>query len=171
MRRQMVRPYRKPLIVMTPKSLLRHPLAVSSIEDLTKGEYQVVIPEIDDINPKKVDRIILCSGKVYYDLLEKRRSQKIENVAIIRLEQLYPFPDEQIKAVFETYKQAKDIVWCQEEPQNQGSWFFLQQYLPACLGTDRTLRYVGRSASASPAVGYNSVHVKEQEALVSQALK
>jgi 2-oxoglutarate dehydrogenase E1 component len=170
LRRQMVRPYRKPLIVMTPKSLLRHPVAVSTFDDLTRGEYQVVIPEVDKIDAKKVDRVIFCSGKVYYDLLEKRREQKLSNIAIVRIEQLYPFPDVRIQEMLELYKQAKDIIWCQEEPQNQGSWFFLQQYFPACLGKGQTLRYVGRSASASPAVGYNSVHVKEQAALVEQAL-
>lgn len=170
LRRQMIRPYRKPLIVMTPKSLLRHPLAVSPLEDLTKGEYQVVIPEIDDIKPAKVSRLILCSGKVYYDLLEKRREKNLTTIAIVRVEQLYPFPDEYIKNILKTYEKTSDIIWCQEEPENQGSWLFLQQYLPQCLSTTQRLRYAGRPASASPAVGYASVHAKEQAALVGYAL-
>lgn len=171
LRRQMIRPYRKPLIVMTPKSLLRHPLAVSSLQELENGEYQVVIPEIDKMDAKKVNRVILCSGKVYYDLLEKRRAQKLANIAILRVEQLYPFPDETIKAVLASYKHVQDIIWCQEEPENQGSWFFIQRNLPRLLDSNQKLSYIGRTASASPAVGYNSVHVKEQAALVDQALK
>lgn len=171
LRRQMIRPYRKPLIVMTPKSLLRHPLAVSSLQELENGEYQVVIPEIDKMDAKKVNRVILCSGKVYYDLLEKRRAQKLANIAILRVEQLYPFPDETIKAVLASYKHVQDIIWCQEEPENQGSWFFIQRNLPRLLDSHQKLSYIGRTASASPAVGYNSVHVKEQAALVDQALK
>jgi 2-oxoglutarate dehydrogenase E1 component len=169
-RRQMVRPYRKPLIVMTPKSLLRNPAAVSTLDELANGEFQVVIPEVDKINAKNVDRLVLCSGKVYYDLLEKRREQKLENVAIVRIEQLYPFPEARIKEVMKPYEHVKDIIWCQEEPENQGSWSFLQLYMPGCIRKTQTLRYAGRHASASPAVGYASVHMKEQEALVNQAL-
>ncbi|HSW69081.1 MAG TPA: 2-oxoglutarate dehydrogenase E1 component [Gammaproteobacteria bacterium] len=170
LRRQMVRPYRKPLIVMTPKSLLRHPLAVSSLDDLTQGEFQVVVPEIDEINPKTVDRVILCSGKVYYDLLEKRRADKLSNVAIIRIEQLYPFPEEALKKILAPYQQVNTIIWCQEEPMNQGAWYSTQHHLTACLGPKQQLRYAGRAASASPAVGYASVHLQEQQELVNQAL-
>ncbi len=170
LRRQMLRPYRKPLIVMTPKSILRHPLAISSLEDLAQGEFQVVIPEKDELDIKKIDRLILCSGKVYYDLLEKRREQKLNNVAIVRIEQLYPFPDVRLKEVLALYKDVKEIIWCQEEPENQGSWFFVQRHLLSCLNKNQELQYVGRSASASPAVGYLSVHLKEQAALVSKAL-
>jgi len=168
-RRQMVRPYRKPLVVMTPKSLLRHPLATSPFEELTQGEYQLVIPEIDSLN-KKIDRVILCCGKVYFDLLEKRRESKLDTAAIIRVEQLYPFPSSRIKEVLEPYKNVKDIIWCQEEPENQGSWFFIQRNLLEYLSKSQILRYAGRPASASPAVGYAVVHQKEQEALVNQAL-
>ncbi len=167
-RRQMVRPYRKPLIVMTPKSLLRNPLAVSSLEDLSNGEFQLVIPEIDDI--KNADRVVICCGKVYYDLLEKRRANNINNVAIIRVEQLYPFPEEKFKEVLAPYKNAKNIIWCQEEPMNQGAWYSIQHHLAACLATNQQLSYAGRAASASPAVGYASVHLQEQEELVMQAL-
>jgi 2-oxoglutarate dehydrogenase E1 component len=170
LRRQMVRPYRKPLIVMTPKSLLRNPLATSSLKDLSEGEFQLVVPEIDKIDPKKVDRIVCCSGKVYYELLEKRRESKLNNIAIIRIEQLYPFPEANCRKVLDTYANAKEIVWCQEEPQNQGAWSAMQPCLTALLGKGQTLSYAGRASSASPAVGYHSVHEKEQAALVSQAL-
>ncbi|MEO8401712.1 MAG: 2-oxoglutarate dehydrogenase E1 component [Gammaproteobacteria bacterium] len=170
LRRQMVRPYRKPLIVMTPKSLLRHPLATSTLDDLANGEFQNVIPEIDNIDSKIVDRVVICSGKVYYDLLDKRRTQKLDNVAIIRVEQLYPFPEEQLKEILAAYKQAKKIIWCQEEPMNQGAWFSSQHHLLACLDSKQVLSYAGRAASASPAVGYLSVHLKEQEELVMAAL-
>ncbi|OAI48894.1 2-oxoglutarate dehydrogenase subunit E1 [Gammaproteobacteria bacterium SCGC AG-212-F23] len=169
-RRQMIRPYRKPLIVMTPKSLLRHPLAVSSLDELTQGEFQLVIPEIDTIDTKKVDRVILCCGKVYYDLLEKRREQKLNNIAILRVEQLYPFPTEQLTGILAGYAHAKTIIWCQEEPMNQGAWYSTQHHLLACLAKEQKLFYAGRQASASPAVGYASVHAKEQAKLVNDAL-
>jgi 2-oxoglutarate dehydrogenase E1 component len=169
-RRQMVRPYRKPLIVMTPKSLLRHPLAVSTLKELSADEFKVVIPEIDELNTKKVDRVIFCCGKVYYDLLEKRRELKLDNVAILRIEQLYPFPEADFKEKMQPYRQVKDIIWCQEEPENQGAWYSTQHHLIACLEKDQSLRYAGRPASASPAVGYASVHAKEQARLVMEAL-
>jgi 2-oxoglutarate dehydrogenase E1 component len=170
LRRQMIRPYRKPLIVMTPKSLLRHHLAVSTLEDLAQGEFQVVIPEIDNLDNQKVERVILCSGKVYYDLLEKRRADNINNAAIIRIEQLYPFPEERLKEILATYQHVKNIIWCQEEPMNQGAWYSTQHHLFACLDAKQQLSYAGRAASASPAVGYASVHKQEQDALVMQAL-
>ncbi|MDR3491762.1 MAG: 2-oxoglutarate dehydrogenase E1 component [Gammaproteobacteria bacterium] len=170
LRRQMIRPYRKPLIVMTPKSLLRHHLAVSTLEDLTKGEFQLVIPEIDAIDPKTVDRVILCSGKVYYDLLEKRRKDSLNTIAIIRIEQLYPFPQERLQQVLKSYQHVKTIVWCQEEPKNQGAWYATQHYLLECLEKTQKLHYAGRSSAASPSVGYLSVHLKEQEKLVTEAL-
>lgn len=170
LRRQMLRCYRKPLVVMTPKSLLRHPLAVSTLDDLAKGQFELVIPEIDKIDPKKTDRVVLCSGKVYYDLLEKRRELKLDNAAIIRVEQLYPFPEERLKKVLAPYKHVKNIIWCQEEPKNQGMWYSLQHNIIECLENSQTLHYAGRDSSASPAVGYLSVHLKQQEALVNQAL-
>jgi 2-oxoglutarate dehydrogenase E1 component len=169
-RRQMIRPYRKPLIVMTPKSLLRHPLAVSTMDDLAKGGFQNIIPEMDDLKAKQVERVVFCSGKVYYDLLEKRREQKITNVALIRIEQLYPFPKADAEKILKTYSHVKDFVWCQEEPQNQGAWFTIQHDIVALLSADQKLIYAGRSAAASPATGYPSVHLKEQQALVKAAL-
>jgi len=171
LRRQMIRPYRKPLIVMTPKSLLRHKLAVSTLEEMANGEFQVVIPEIDDIKADKVQRIILCSGKVYYDLLAKRRADKMEEVAIVRVEQLYPFPEDQLKAELSRYKNAKQVIWCQEEPKNQGSWFFIESYLRNCLTPNQTLQPVAREASAAPSVGYLALHVAQQTALIEEAFR
>lgn len=170
LRRQMVRPYRTPLIVMTPKSLLRNPLAVSNLDELTQGEFQLVIPELDEQNPKKVDRVVLCSGKVYFDLLEKRRESKLNNVAIIRIEQLYPFPEKKLREIMQLYRHVKKVIWCQEEPKNQGAWYSSQHHLRDCLEQDQELCYAGRRSSASPAAGYLAVHVKEQEELVNAAL-
>lgn len=169
-RRQMVRPYRKPLIVMTPKSLLRNPLAVSSLTELADGAFLTVIPEVDKIDAKKVDSVIFCAGKVYYDLLQQRRDKQLNNIAIIRIEQLYPFPEEAVRQILALYSNANDIVWCQEEPQNQGAWTTIQPYLLHLISNKQTLRYAGRRPSASPAAGYHAVHEKEQEELVHQAL-
>ncbi|MES2217004.1 MAG: 2-oxoglutarate dehydrogenase E1 component [Pseudomonadota bacterium] len=170
LRRQMVRPYRKPLIVMTPKSLLRHPLAVSTLEDLSKGGFQNVIPEIDAIKAQQVETVIFCCGKVYYDLLEKRRELKLNTNALVRIEQLYPFPNEDVEKVLKQYANAKDIVWCQEEPANQGAWFMMRNFIQDCMGKGQKLRYAGRTMAASPSTGYPSVHLREQEALVKEAL-
>ncbi len=169
-RRQVIRPQRKPLIVMTPKSLLRHKLAVSTLEELANGHFQLVIPEIDEIEPKKVKRIVLCSGKVYYDLLEARRNQELAEVVVVRVEQLYPFPREELEAEIARYPHAKQVVWCQEEPQNQGSWYQQQHHLRACMRKNQTLHYAGRESSAAPAVGSFSRHVEEQNQLVRDAL-
>lgn len=169
LRRQVVRPMRRPLVVMSPKSLLRHPLAVSSLDELSTGEFYNVIGEVDEIAPKNVERVVFCSGKVYYELLEQRRKNET-NVAIIRIEQLYPFPEKNLKAEIEKYENAKNFVWCQEEPQNQGAWYCSQHHFRAVIPKDTHLIYAGRKASAAPAVGYMSVHVKEQQALVHDAL-
>ena len=131
LRRQAVRPMRRPLIVMSPKSLLRHPLAVSSMEELANGVFHNVLGEIDEIKPKKVKRVVMCSGKVYYDLLEKRRENEQDDIAIVRIEQLYPFPSAEMQKVVEQYKHVKDWVWCQEEPKNQGAWYCSQHHF--CL--------------------------------------
>lgn len=170
LRRQVIRPFRAPLIVMTPKSLLRHKLAVSSMDELANGRYQLVIPEIDEINPADVKRIILCSGKVYYDLLEARRENKRKDIAIMRIEQLYPFPYDELEAALAPYKKATEVVWCQEEPKNQGAWFITHHRLVACIGDKRTLKYAGRSASAAPAVGYHGLHKQQADQLVHDAL-
>ena len=171
LRRQMLRPYRKPLIVLSPKSMLRHPQAISSLEDLTSNEFQLILKEKDQINLAKVERVIFCSGKIYYELLEERRSNNLNNISILRIEQLYPFPEEYYQHILEAYRHVNDIVWCQEEPQNQGAWIFIQPYLVDKLNKNQKLHYVGRPASASHAVGYHAVHEKEQKELVAQALK
>jgi 2-oxoglutarate dehydrogenase E1 component len=170
LRRQALRPMRRPLIVMSPKSLLRHPLAVSSIEELAEGVFHNVIDEIDNISPSKVKRVVMCSGKVYYDLLEQRRKDEQTDVAIIRIEQLYPFPHAEIGQVVSKFKHVKDWVWCQEEPQNQGAWYCSQHHFWSSLPVPATLTYAGRKASASPAVGYISVHNQQQKQLVDDAL-
>lgn len=169
-RRQSVRRMRKPLIVMSPKSLLRHPLAVSSIDELAEGVFHNVIDEIDELETKKVERVIMCSGKVYYDLLEQRRENKLNNVAIVRIEQLYPFPSQELETVATKYAHVKDWVWCQEEPQNQGAWYCSQHHFLNSIPKGATLTYTGREASASPAVGYILVHNQQQKALVENAL-
>ncbi|MBV1841606.1 MULTISPECIES: 2-oxoglutarate dehydrogenase E1 component [Photobacterium] len=170
LRRQVVRPMRRPLIVMSPKSLLRHPLCTSTLDDLANGNFQPAIGEIDDLDPKQVKRVVLCSGKVYYDLLEQRRKNEQTDVAIVRIEQLYPFPKEDVEAALADYQHVKDFIWCQEEPQNQGAWYSSQHNFRAALPQGAELNYAGRAASASPAVGYMSVHLKQQKALVEDAL-
>lgn len=170
LRRQALRGMRRPLIVMSPKSLLRHPLAVSSLEELAEGRFEAVIGEIDELNPADVTRVVLCSGKVYYDLLEQRRKNNQTDVAIIRIEQLYPFPHEDIHAILAPFSHVKDFVWCQEEPLNQGAWYCCQHNFRDAVPAGAALRYAGRPASASPAVGYTSVHQQQQQELVNDAL-
>ncbi len=170
-RRQVVRPMRRPLVVMSPKSLLRHPLAVSSFDELSHGTFQNVIGETDELDVRTVDRVVLCSGKVYYDLLDKRRKQEIDNVAIVRIEQLYPFPHPEMAKALADYQHVKDFVWCQEEPQNQGAWYCSQHHFRAAIPSGAELTYAGREASAAPACGYAGLHMHQQEALVNDALK
>ncbi len=173
-RRQIIRPLRKPLIVMTPKSLLRHKLAVSSIDDLANGTFEVVLGETNpDIDPKKVTRVVMCSGKVYYDLFQKREDEGLSNVAIIRIEQLYPFPEEVLIETLKPFRKMKEVFWCQEEPQNQGAWYSSQHHMRRCVAEhDKSLylEFAGREASAAAAAGYMSTHTEEQENLVKQAL-
>lgn len=169
--RQIFRNIRRPLIVMTPKSLLRHPFAVSSLEELANGEFQQVISEVDLIDAKKVKRVVLCSGKVYFDLLEQRRENKQKNLAIIRIEQLYPFPHKDLETALKPYAHVRDFVWCQEEPLNQGAWYCSQHNIREAIPKGSFLSYAGRPASASPAVGYKSVHQEQQKTLVDDALK
>ena len=171
LRRQMVRALRKPLIIMTPKSLLRHPLSVSRLEDLASGNFRNVIDEVDDIKPSAVSRVVLCSGKVYFDLLKARRDSKIDKVAIVRIEQLYPFPSEEYEAVIRKYSNAREIVWCQEEPQNQGSWYQIRHRLQLPLGPKDELLYAGRAGAAAPATGIAALHEQQQKNLVTAALQ
>ena len=170
LRRQMLRDYRRPLVVMTPKSLLRHRLAVSSLEDLADGGFQTLIPELDPIEPGDVDRVVFCSGKVYYDLVEARRARGLNNVAIIRIEQLYPFPKEEFADAVAAYPDTREIIWCQEEAQNQGAWDQIKHRFHNLILEGKQPYYVGRRASAAPAVGHRSVHVEQQERLIDEAL-
>ncbi|MBK7791168.1 MAG: 2-oxoglutarate dehydrogenase E1 component [Betaproteobacteria bacterium] len=169
LRRQMVRPYRTPLVVMSPKSLLRHKEAVSTLEELAEGGFRTVIGETEKITARNVRRVILCSGKVYYELLAHRREHRIADVAIIRFEQLYPFPHDDFKAQLAKFPNAKEIVWCQEEPQNQGAWYRLRAYFRADARPKQLIAYAGRPVSASPAVGYMSKHVAQQKQLIEEA--
>ena len=172
LRRQVIRPLRKPLVVLTPKSLLRHKLAISTLEDLAEGSFQTVIPEIDALDAAKVTRLVLCSGKVYYDLLEKRRAEGREDIAIVRIEQLYPFPEDDLMEAIAAYTNLTNVVWCQEEPMNQGAWYSSQHHLRRSIGNHKAglgLEYAGRDASAAPACGYASMHAEQQEKLLQDA--
>nr|WP_156642575.1 2-oxoglutarate dehydrogenase E1 component [Lysobacter gilvus] len=173
-RRQQRMDTRKPLVVMTPKSLLRHKLAVSSLDELAKGEFQELIPASNVSSKaadlKKVKRVVVCGGKVYYDLIEEATKREIKDVAIVRVEQLYPFPRAKLVAELQRFPSATEVVWCQEEPQNQGAWYQIQHHLRFCLQPKQTLNYVGRLRSPSPAAGHLAEHVAEQTALVADAL-
>jgi 2-oxoglutarate dehydrogenase E1 component len=169
LRRQMVRDFRKPLIVMSPKSLLRHKSAVSALDDLAQGRFDTVIGDAEKLVAKNVRRVIVCSGKVYYDLIDFRRANKIVDMAVIRLEQQYPFPHTDFEAHIAKYPSAKEVVWCQEEPQNQGAWYRLRAYLRNDIDEKQVLAYAGRPISASPAVGYASKHLAQQQQLVADA--
>jgi 2-oxoglutarate dehydrogenase E1 component len=171
LRRQMVRPLRKPLIVMTPKSLLRHPLSVSRLEELGTGGFYPIIDDIDDLKASAVTRVVLCSGKVYFDLLKTRREVKADTVAVVRIEQLYPFPSEEYQAILGKYSNAREIVWCQEEPQNQGSWYQIRHRLQSKLGPQHELLYAGRAGAAAPATGISALHEQQQKNLVAAALQ
>ena len=171
LRRQMLRPYRKPLIIMSPKSLLRHKESVSTLEELANGKFQPVNGETDsNIDPKKVKRVVYCSGKVFYDVLAARRERGIKDIAIVRITQLYPFPHDDFQKQIELYDQAREIVWCQEEPGNQGAWHRIQHYLLRHMRPDQKLSYALRPSAASPAVGYLAKHAQQQKELVDAAL-
>ncbi|CAJ93421.1 2-oxoglutarate dehydrogenase E1 component [Cupriavidus necator] len=169
LRRQMIRLFRKPLVIMTPKSLLRNKDAVSPLSDLAKGHFETVIPDHEELNASKVKRVIMCSGKVYYDLVNTRKEREANDTAVIRLEQLYPFPHKAVAAELKKYPNATEIVWCQDEPQNQGAWFFVQHYIMENMTDGQKLGYAGRPASASPAVGYYAKHNEQQKALLEAA--
>ena len=172
LRRQAIRPLRKPLIVMSPKSLLRHKLATSTLDELATGTFQTVIDEVDNINKQDVTRVVLCGGKVYYDLLEKRREENL-NIAIVRVEQLYPYPEQRLAEVLAAYPNVKELVWCQEEPKNQGAWLFIAPRLYEGVmksGQQVQISYAGREASAAPACGSPYLHAKQQAQLVNDAL-
>ncbi|MBS0301107.1 MAG: 2-oxoglutarate dehydrogenase E1 component, partial [Proteobacteria bacterium] len=169
LRRQMVRPLRKPLVIFTPKSLLRNKDATSPLAEFTSGSFQTVIPDSGDLKGDKVKRVLACSGKVYYDLVKKREEKGSHDVAILRVEQLYPFPHKAFAAELKKYPGATEIVWCQDEPQNQGAWFFIQHNIHENMAAGQKLGYAGRAASASPAAGYADLHQEQQKALVDAA--
>lgn len=172
LRRQVIRPLRKPLVVLTPKSLLRHKAAISTLEDLAHGSFQTVIAEQEQLDAQQVKRLVLCSGKVYYDLVEKRRSEGRQDTAIVRIEQLYPFPEDDLAEVLAGYPNLERVVWCQEEPMNQGAWYCSQHHMRRAVSAYKSglgLEYAGRDASAAPACGYASMHAEQQEKLLSDA--
>ena len=174
LRRQVVRPLRKPLVVMSPKSLLRHKEAISSLEELANGHFQMVLSDQAGLEAKKVRRVIMCSGKVYYDLIAWRTENELDDVAIVRVEQLYPFPKEELFEALKDYANLETLVWCQEEPLNQGAWYPSQHHMRAVAemlkpGLGGQLKFAGRPASAAPAAGYMSVHTEQQRQLVEDA--
>jgi 2-oxoglutarate dehydrogenase E1 component len=171
LRRQMMRKVRKPLVIITPKSLLRHKEAISSLEELSQGRFRTVIGETESLDPKKIKRVVLCQGKIYYELLAYRRENNIKDTALVRIEQLYPFPVEAFAEAVGLFPNAKEVVWCQEEPRNQGAWYWLasRQHLVNVLGPKRKLLLVSRPAAASPAVGYYAKHNQQQRAILENA--
>jgi 2-oxoglutarate dehydrogenase E1 component len=174
LRRQAIRPARMPLIALTPKSLLRHKLAVSTLEELCEGHFHNVLAEVEDIDPDTVDRLVMCSGKVYYDLVEARRERGLGNIAIVRLEQLYPFPESELAEAVSPYRNLRHVVWCQEEPMNQGAWYGSQHHMRrVVLQHDDSLylAYAGRDAFAAPAGGHPGMHTQRQQRLVDDALQ
>ncbi|NNL50900.1 MAG: 2-oxoglutarate dehydrogenase E1 component [Woeseiaceae bacterium] len=170
LRRQHVRKFRKPLVVLTPKSLLRHKRSVSPLTSLSSGSFELIIPEIEPIATKKTRRLVLCSGKVYFDLLESRETHGIDDIAIVRLEQLYPFPISQYADLIGEYAHVQEIVWCQEEPLNQGAWYQIKHRLQEPLGKQQQLYYAGRPGAAAPASGVFKIHLQQQQALIEAAL-
>jgi len=158
LRRQMIRPFRKPLVVMSPKSLLRHKLATSTLDELSKGRFNPVLGDVDAVDKTAIRRLIMCSGRVYYDLLERRRAEGLDDVAIIRIEQLYPFPWRLLRKELAFYPNVTEFCWCQEEPKNQGAWYSTRHKLQEVIGEDTRLHYTGREASPAPASGYAGLH-------------
>jgi 2-oxoglutarate dehydrogenase E1 component len=172
LRRQALAEKRVPLIVFTPKSLLRHKESVSPLEEFANDKFRPINEDWDaqEIDPSKVTRVVFCSGKVYYDLRNARKARGIQNLPLVRIAQLYPFPHDDMQAQIERYKNATEIVWCQEEPRNQGAWHRIQHYLLRHLMPHQKLFYAGRDSSASPAAGYKQLHDEQQKTLVDQAI-
>ncbi|VAW53534.1 2-oxoglutarate dehydrogenase E1 component [hydrothermal vent metagenome] len=171
LRRQMVRKCRKPLIIMTPKSLLRHKLCVSTLDDLTNGQFSWVLPEIDEIKTETVKRVVICSGKIYYELLEARRLNRIYDIALLRIEQIYPFPGDVLDKLLAQYSNTNELIWCQEEPKNQGGWDFSKLRIPAFINARWQLGFAGREPSSAPAVGSAKLHALEQQKIIDAALE
>jgi 2-oxoglutarate dehydrogenase E1 component len=171
LRRQVRRPLRKPLMIMTPKNMLRHKWAVSGLQDLALGSFKPVLEEVDTLSEKTFEKIIVCSGKIYYELLEKRRLEKRETILILRIEQLYPFPDQELRAALLPYAKVSNIVWCQEEPKNQGAWYALENRLKACLLDHQSLSVISRPVAAAPAPGYLHLYRDQQAILLEEAFR
>ncbi|HSD73301.1 MAG TPA: 2-oxoglutarate dehydrogenase E1 component, partial [Steroidobacteraceae bacterium] len=171
LRRQMLRSLRKPLIVMTPKSLLRHKHSVSDLEELTQGRFRTLIEDALDRPAVALRRLVFCSGKVYFDLMEQRDKRDLREVCLVRIEQLYPFPTEEYAAIIRSYPNAREIVWCQEEPQNQGAWYQIRHRLQEPLTSKHVLLYAGRAPAAAPATGIHQLHEEQQHGLVQAALE
>jgi len=170
LRRQMIRPYRKPLVIFTPKSLLRHKESVSPLEEFAGSKFKAMNWEWNEnIRPEAATRVVFCSGKVFFDLLPARKELGRDDVAIVRIAQLYPFPHDEFQATIDRYAKAKEVLWCQEEPGNQGAWHRIQHYLLRHMRQDQVLAYAMRKSSASPAVGYLSLHNEQQKELVATA--
>lgn len=169
LRRQALRPMHKPLVVFTPKGLLRHPLCVSRIEDLTKGAFEEIID--DTLDPSKVKKLIFCSGRIYYDVLEERTKRKVSDIALVRVEQLYPLNLQRLKDIIKKYKGCSTYVWAQEEPKNMGAWNYIRPYLEEAIPKTMSLGYAGREVSASPATGSHSQHLKEFTAILKQVFE
>ncbi len=170
LRRQLLRPYRKPLITLTPKSLLRHRLATSTLDELSEGRFQPVIGEIDPLSPEEITRVVICTGKIYFELLEARRQANLRHIAIIRIEQIYPFPRDEFSRELALYPKLREAVWCQEEPENQGAWHQIRHRFPTLLGGQIVLTYAGRPKSAAPAVGRFNRHLAQQKKILDDAL-
>jgi len=172
LRRQMIRPYRKPLVIFSPKSLLRHKESVSPLEEFAESKFIPVNADWDQsIRAQDVKRVVFCSGKVFFDLMAARKERGVKDVAIARIAQLYPFPQEEFQEQINLYKNAAEVVWCQEEPANQGAWYWIQRYILKHMREDQILGYAMRASSASPAVGYQSLHLEQQKELVDAAFR
>jgi 2-oxoglutarate dehydrogenase E1 component len=174
LRRQAVRPLRKPLVIMSPKSLLRHKRAISSLEDLSEGRFQTVLDNHGEVERERIKRVVMCSGKVFYDLLEKRESDDLNDTALVRIEQLYPFPEQRLQEVLESYPNLESLVWCQEEPKNQGAWYCSQHHMvrvAQLVDKNLVVQYAGRDMAAAPAAGSMSLHVEQQQRLVEDAFQ
>ncbi len=169
-RRQAIRKFKRPLVVMTPKSLLRHKLSTSQLSNIESGQFQLIIPEMEPLESDTVKRVVLCSGKVYFDLLEERQRRNIHDTALLRVEQLYPFPRDELRSELARYPSADEVFWCQEEPRNQGAWYQIQHHILACTKDTQSIHYSGRAPSPSSAAGYHSIHAKQQKQLVDEAL-
>jgi 2-oxoglutarate dehydrogenase E1 component len=166
--RQMAFPFRKPLVIFTPKSLLRHRLCVSPLADFLEGTRFLEVIDDDFVQAKAVRKVLFCSGKMYYDLLERQQTKDVKDIAIVRLEQLYPFPEKQLHAILKRYPNARQLCWVQEEPENMGAWGFI---LRTFLKTGKSLELVARDADSSPAVGFPQAHAFQQEKLVHRAFE